>query len=581
MNAASTQLPNHANRPQQNRRSDDGSPLLHGQAYNGRPNAVLHCGWGRLLYAPSFPCAQELAQALQQEESGKRDIALHVEAPQLVLAEAPSHLFLDPSLTFRRLFDDKLVEAEAPGILVRPLSTRADIAAINRLYTMRGMVTVDPQTVWRQRNNEALRYLVAEDERTGDIIGTALGIDHEEAFGDDEGGTSLWCLAVDPQTGLFGAGRVLVNYLIAHYTARGRRFLDLSVLHDNEAAISLYRKLGFDQVAGFVIKNKNAINEKLFVETTEFDALNPYARIIVKEARRRGISAEVVDAQAGIFKLRSAGQEVMCRESLTELTGGVAMTWCQDKVLAARRLASVGLCVPRQQTAGDVQADHAFLQECGAIVVKPAMGEQGKGISVDVRTPEHLQEALARAAKEGARVVLEEFCPGQDLRIIVIGYKVVAAAIRKPAEIVGDGSSTVLQLIEKRSVRLAALTDGESRIPVDAETARCLAEQGIDSDAVPENGRTIPVRKSANLHTGGTIHDVTEALHPGLRDVAETAARALRIPVVGLDLLVPSPASDQYVIIEANERPGLANHEPQPTAQRLIDLLFPFTTGHA
>ena len=75
----------------------------------------------------------------------------------------------------------------------------------------------------------------------------------------------------------------------------------------------------------------------------------------------------------------------------------------------------------------------------------------------------------------------------------------------------------------------------------------------------------------------GKIHDVTPELHPALREAAETAARALRIPVVGLDFLVPSPSEPHYVIIEANERPGLANHEPQPTAQRFVDLLFPAT----
>jgi D-alanine-D-alanine ligase-like ATP-grasp enzyme len=70
---------------------------------------------------------------------------------------------------------------------------------------------------------------------------------------------------------------------------------------------------------------------------------------------------------------------------------------------------------------------------------------------------------------------------------------------------------------------------------------------------------------------------VTPLLHPALRDAAEAAARALRFPVVGLEFLVPSPEQPEYVIIEANERPGLANHEPQPTAQRFVDLLFPFT----
>lgn len=544
-----------------------------------RPNATIECGWGRLLFGPSFESPQLLAQTLQQEEAGKRDIALHVDAPQLVLAEAPSRLFLDPSLIFRRRLDDMPQESPAPGLVVRPLTTRADIAAINRLYKMRGMVPVDPQVVWRQRNLNGVVYLVAEDERSGDIIGSAMGVDHTEAFGDPEGGSSLWCLVVDPQTGLAGAGQALVTHLTALFAGRGRQFMELSVLATNEPAISLYLKLGFEQVPGFVVKNKNAINEKLFIEDSDLSGLNPYARIIVDEARRRGISVELVDAAAGIFKLRHAGHEMLCRESLTELTGGVAMTWCQDKVLTSRRLASIGVRVPRQHTAGDPAADAAFLQDCGSVVVKPAMGEQGKGISVDVRTEEHLHQAIRRAAEQGGHVVIEEFCSGQDLRIVVIGYKVVAAALRKPAEIVGDGVSTVAQLIEKQSARRAAATGGESRIPVDSETERCLAEQGLNYESVLDNGQPVTVRKTANLHTGGTIHDVTDELHPTLREVAETAARALRIPVVGLDLLVPTPTGPEYVMIEANERPGLANHEPQPTAQRFVDLLFPATAA--
>jgi GNAT-family acetyltransferase (TIGR03103 family) len=409
------------------------------------------------------------------------------------------------------------------------------------------------------------------------VVGSVMGVDHVLAFGDAEGGSSFWCLVVDPQTGLAGVGKSLVNQLIDVLTQRKRRFLDLSVLHTNQNAIGLYQKLGFEQVTGFAVKHKNSINERLFIDTAEVQALNPYARIIVDEARRRGISVDIVDAQAGIFKLRHVGHEMLCRESLTELTGGVAMTWCQDKVLTLRRLASVGLRVPRQRTAGDMEADLAFLREQGSIVVKPALGEQGRGISVGVATEDELIQALERAQKEGGHVVLEELCAGQDLRIVVIGYKVVAAAIRRPAEVTGDGRSTLAQLIERQSARRAAATGGESRIPTDAETVRCLAGQGLDMASVPQDGQQVQVRKTANLHTGGTIHDVTAQLHPALRAAAESAARALRIPVVGLDFLVPAPDRDDYVIIEANERPGLANHEPQPTAQRFIDLLFPYS----
>ena len=100
---------------------------------------------------------------------------------------------------------------------------------------------------------------------------------------------------------------------------------------------------------------------------------------------------------------------------------------------------------------------------------------------------------------------------------------------------------------------------------------------GHAMDEVLEKGTKLPVRKTANLHTGGTLHDVTELLHPTLCNAAIEAAKALEIPVTGLDFLVPSPLKPDYVIVEANERPGLANHEPQPTVERFLDLLFPFT----
>jgi len=159
--------------------------------------------------------------------------------------------------------------------------------------------------------------------------------------------------------------------------------------------------------------------------------------------------------------------------------------------------------------------------------------------------------------------------------VIVIDHEVVAAAVRRPATVTGTGTHTVAELIDKQSRRRAAATGGESRIPVDDHTRDTIARQGHALDSVPAKGETIQVRRTANLHTGGTIHDVTARLHPALAEVSVTASRALAIPVVGLDLLVPDVSGSDYVVIEANERPGLANHEPQPTAERFVDLLFP------
>ena len=110
---------------------------------------------------------------------------------------------------------------------------------------------------------------------------------------------------------------------------------------------------------------------------------------------------------------------------------------------------------------------------------------------------------------------------------------------------------------------------------MDATTDAVLAEQGLALGDVPPAGARIEVCNTANLHTGGTIHDVTDHLHPALADAAVIASRALEIPVTGLDLLVPDVSGPEYVMIEANERPGLANHEPRPTAEAFVDLLFP------
>jgi GNAT-family acetyltransferase (TIGR03103 family) len=235
--------------------------------------------------------------------------------------------------------------------------------------------------------------------------------------------------------------------------------------------------------------------------------------------------------------------------------------------------------VPAQQLAGNDEDNLAFLEEHERLVVKPRQGEQGAGVVVDVRSKEDLDAAVYLARDVCDHVLLEEFVEGQDLRIIVIDHHVVAAAVRRPPMVTGTGQHTVSQLIEKLSRRRQAATGGESSIPLDGETERCVALGGHEMGDVLEEGETLLVRKAANLHTGGTIHDVTAELSPALSRAAEEASRVLDIPVVGFDFMVPDVAGDRYAVIEANERPGLANHEPQPTAERFVDLLFPQTAG--
>jgi GNAT-family acetyltransferase (TIGR03103 family) len=574
-------------------RSPDADPLdpqamatlRHWRAGGQAPDspAIVDCGWGRLLLGQTFADPDALVAALADERPQARDVAIYVRDPQVVVARSPQQLFLDPSHAYRLPLQRVALPAP-PRHGWRVRDARADDEpAINRMLRARRMVPVAPGFVARARDDDRLLLLVAQDD-DGALLGVVTGVDHVRACGDAERGSSLWLLAVDPQCTQHGVGLALVAELAQRLRDAGRCYMDLSVMHDNAEAIRLYEGLGFERVPVYCVKNRNPINERLYVGPEVDDGLNVYAQLIVDEARRRGIHAEVLDAEFGYFRLSFGGRSIACRESLSELTSAVAMSRCDDKRVTRRVLAAGGVRTPAQLSVRDDDDDEAlaaFLDAHPRVVVKPARGEQGRGITVDVRGLAAVREAVEVARRVCDDVVVEERVAGQDLRIVVIDHEVVAAATRRPAQVVGDGRSALRTLIERHSRRRAAATQGESRIPLDAETERCVRAAGHTMDSVLPAGEVLAVRKTANLHTGGTIHDVTAQLHPALREVAQKASRLLDIPVVGLDFMLPAVDAPEYAVIEANERPGLANHEPQPTVERFVDLLFPQTRDAA
>jgi GNAT-family acetyltransferase (TIGR03103 family) len=545
-------------------------------------NTVLELGWGRLIFGQTFEDPDKLAAVLQQEERGRRDICIYARESHVLVAKSPAELFIDPSHTYRwRLPDEDPTGPRAAGFSVRPLRDQSEADEMNRVYLRCGMVPAPTEVIWNNHLHcDAVEYLVAVRDDDGSVVGTVTGVDHKRLFNDPEDGSSLWTLAVDPTASLPGIGASLTRTLATIFRGRGRAYMDLSVAYDNDAAIALYEKLGFQRVPVLAVKRKNAINEPLFTPASEtVDDLNPYARIIADEAMRRGIRVEVLDAETGEMRLSHGGRSVVTRESLSEYTSAVAMSRCDDKRLTRRIVSEAGIVVPKGRLATFDAEDHQFLAEVGDVVVKPTRGEQGKGITVGVDGADALDAALARAREQHPEVLIEQRAPGDDLRLVVIDGKVVAAALRKPAEVVGTGKHTVRELIETQSRRRAAATGGESRIPLDEVTEATVAEAGWSFDAVLPEGERLRVRRTANLHQGGTIHDVTAVVHPELCRVAVVAADAIGIPVTGIDLLVPDVTRDEYVFVEANERPGLANHEPQPTAQAFVDFLFPGQPG--
>ncbi len=563
--------------------SDDSAPEAAAPPVESGPEeadseAVVALGWGRILFAHTFPDAKRIAEVLLEEAEGERDIAIYVRDPHLVLAAAPQSLFLDPSHTYRLELDRFETEEDPPGgFIVRRLRNKRDAQEINRLYASCNMVQAPVERFLANLQGRRIVHLVAEDEETGAVLGTVTGLDHYHCFNEPEHGASLWSLAVDPQCPFPGIGEALIGALAEHFRARERSFLDLSVMHDNEPAIALYEKLGFERIPLFSIKCRNQLNEPLYTAPEPRERLKQDAEVIIREARRRGITVEIEDAESGLFHLVLGGRTIACNESLCDLTSALAYQRCDDRPLARRLFLHAGLPVPDQIEAGDPDEERLFLRSHGTVVVKPCARGSHAPTLVDIEDEDALAAAIADIGTQTPRVLIEETVPGDHLRVLVIGNRVVAGALRRPAEVVGNGTSTMRQLVEVQSRRRAAATGGESRIPWDAETRACIFAAGYSLDGVPQDGEVIRVRRMPSLTLGGTIHDVTAMLHVRIVDAATAAARTLGAPVVGIDFMIDNPTEPEFMLFGADAQPSLAHHQPQPAASRFLDLLFPQT----
>lgn len=304
-----------------------------------------------------------------------------------------------------------------------------------------------------------------------------------------------------------------------------------------------------------------------------------YTTTITREAKRRGIGIEVIDADTPIFLLKYGGRSIRCYNALTDAVGAVTFHLAQDKRLANVFLARYGFSVPRQIKYTGLAPALAFLRRVRSVVVKPCREWGGRGVAVGVTREQELREALARARRFGEDVVIEECVEGVDHRLIFVDYRCVAAIVREPATVVGNGTHTLRELIVRQNAR-ERRTDASHRIPLDAETRRALAAAGLDYDHVPRAGETVRVRLTSNYHTGGSVREVTDSLSESLVRAGRNVARLFQVPVLGVDFLV-HPRTGRHWIIEVSPDLAISPPEGETVARCFLDLLFPETAAHA
>jgi cyanophycin synthetase len=316
--------------------------------------------------------------------------------------------------------------------------------------------------------------------------------------------------------------------------------------------------------------------------------LGPSTASIVHAAEARGIPVRRLSS-GSLVQLGHGARQRRILTAETDQTGAIAESIAQDKELTRNLLRQVGVPVPAGRPVTDAEDAWEAAEEIGVpVVVKPQYGNQGRGVATNLTTREQVMAAFAAAKEEGSSIMVEKFAPGADYRILVIGGRMVAAARRESAHVIGNGRSTITQLVEevnrdpRRSDDHATVL---TKIRLDQIALAVLAEQGFTPEAVPATGVRVLVRRNANLSTGGTAADVTDFVHPEVAARAVEAAQMIGLDIAGVDIVVSDigrPLESQGgVIVEVNAGPGLRMHlqpssgKPRPVGEAIIESLYP------
>lgn len=236
-----------------------------------------------------------------------------------------------------------------------------------------------------------------------------------------------------------------------------------------------------------------------------------------------------------------------------------------------RLLAEAGVTVPATELFTRRQQRTAWRYAqglSGGAVIKPTRLSRGRGITTGIHTEQEFDAAWERAFEayggrsRNSQVIIEQHVTGEDFRCFVVGGELISATQRRRPQVIGDGRSTVAELIaQKNTVRAAHPTLNTYPIPTDPEQLDLLGEAGLTLEDVPSDGETVVLRRTSNLSGGGDSVDVTDEIHPGFREVAVRSVAAIPgMAYMGADLIAPSvavaPTEENHVVTEVESSPG-------------------------
>lgn len=320
----------------------------------------------------------------------------------------------------------------------------------------------------------------------------------------------------------------------------------------------------------------------------ERERFGPSTGSIVDEAVARDIPFIRLNNES-MVQLGYGKNQVRFRATMTDRTSSIAVDLASNKDETKRMLDAAaipvakGLCIIDEEEVKEAIEKIKF-----PLVFKPLDGNHGKGASINVKTEEEAMAAYHHAKKYSRKIIVEKFIEGYDFRVLVINHKFIAAALREPAHIIGDGKSSIQILIDlenKDPRRGYGHENVLTEITIDKETHDQLAKVNYSLDTILKKGEKCYLKGTANLSTGGTSTDVTDIVHPHNIFICERISRVIGLDICGIDIMAQNLSEPLEisggVVLEVNAAPGFrmhlapANGLPRNVAAPVIDMLYP------
>ncbi len=323
-------------------------------------------------------------------------------------------------------------------------------------------------------------------------------------------------------------------------------------------------------------------------EIREEERLGPSTGSIVDEAVTRGIPFIRLNRQS-LVQLGYGINQKRIQATVASTTSNIAVEIACDKEETKNLLERAEIPVPKGLICYDEDDLKKAINKIGfPIVTKPVNGNHGKGATTNITNWDDAVKGMEAAKKYSRGIIAEKFITGYDHRILVINYKFICAAKRTPASVIGDGKSTIQQLIDavnKDARRGYGHEKVLTSIKVDEFTAKILNEKKLTLDSIIPSGEELWLKPTANISTGGTATDVTDLVHPDNIFMCERIARIIGLDICGIDIMTPDlsqPINEAGgAILEVNAAPGFRMHLaptdglPRNVAEPVIEMLFP------